>query len=506
MFTKALARRAVPAVSAACRGCTWSRPSIAVAAATMPLRAKILSHPQMSTQASLASPDILKPVEGDEPADVVFNSLYGIRSIELNRPKKLNALNGSMIRKIGPRLLEWAKSDMANIIVLKGTGEKAFCAGGDVAALVKWNKEGEEGQKRSTDYFALEYQLDHLIATYEKPVVAMMDGITMGGGVGLSIHAPFRIATERTMFSMPETTIGFFPDVGASFFLPRMAGSLGTYLALTSERVTGADVFYTGLATHYLHSTSLPNLESRLAELRFTDSQDHNERLSIINATIEEFCTGLPYDQPITFGGELRKAIDRCFKFDNIDEIIAGLKEEPSQTKQWAEKTIETLHKRSPTSVHVTLRQMRIGRNWSIAETFRREHQIAAKFMKKHDFNEGVTALLIEKRPAKWDPESLEDIYAEDKISEPYFNVENDPPKLELLSNKNYRKYEHNFGVPTEKDVEEKIAEGTWNKGKLVELFLDKTRAKQGAREVVEEIIARKTVADAQGVLVWVYN
>ena len=130
---------------------------------------------------------------------------------------------------------------MANVIIMKGAGEKAFCAGGDVAVLAKQNQTGAEGQAKSKDYFAEEYKLDHLIATYTKPYIAFMDGITMGGGVGLSVHAPFRIATERTVFAMPETTIGFFPEVGGSFFLPRMDGYLGTYLALTSERLSGVN-------------------------------------------------------------------------------------------------------------------------------------------------------------------------------------------------------------------------------------------------------------------------
>src|SRR6266487_6143992 len=148
---------------------------------------------------------------------------------------------------------------MANVIVIKGAGPRALCAGGDVAQLAEWNKKGKAGLQKSIEYFGLEYKLDHLIATYSKPFVAFMDGITMGGGVGLSVHAPFRIATEKTLFAMPETTIGFFPDVGASFFLPRMPGAVGTYLALTSEKLKGVNVFYSGVATHYLHSTSLPN-------------------------------------------------------------------------------------------------------------------------------------------------------------------------------------------------------------------------------------------------------
>ena len=180
-----------------------------------------------------------RELPGDDPDDVLFNSHFGVRTIELNRPKKLNSLDGSMCRKIIPRLLEWEKSDMISAVIMKGAGEKALCAGGDVAALAHWNQEGEAGRQRSIDYFALEYKLDHLIATYTKPYISFMDGITMGGGVGLSAHAPFRIATERTVFAMPETTIGFFPDVGGSFFLPRLDGQLGKYLALTSERLNG---------------------------------------------------------------------------------------------------------------------------------------------------------------------------------------------------------------------------------------------------------------------------
>lgn len=131
---------------------------------------------------------------------------------------------------------------MANVIIMKGAGEKALCAGGDVAVLAQWNQDGPEGQRKSKEYFGEEYKLDHLIATYSKPYIAFMDGITMGGGVGLSVHAPFRIATENTVFAMPETTIGFFPDVGASFFLPKMDGETGTYLALTSEQLKGVNV------------------------------------------------------------------------------------------------------------------------------------------------------------------------------------------------------------------------------------------------------------------------
>lgn len=461
--------------------------------------------PQISTQEAY---DRFKPQPDDEPEDVIFNSLYGLRSIELNRPKKLNALNGSMIRKIAPRLLEWGKSDMANVIVMKGAGDRAFCAGGDVAQLALWNKEG--GQAKSEMYFAQEYQLDHLIATYNKPYIAFMDGITMGGGVGLSIHAPFRIATERTVFAMPETTIGFFPDVGASFFLPRMPGAVGTYLALTSSRLTGVNAFYAGVATHYLHSTSLSQLESRLAELRFNDTDDMRTRLQSINATIEEFVTGLPHDEPILLAGDLRKAIDRCFSHDSVDGILRALDEEQGRTRKWARETLETLHKRSPLAVHVALRQMRIGGKWSIHDAFMREYAMASKFMSSHDFTEGVTALLLEKRAPTWQPASLEDIKPEDsaQLTEDFFLVNDAKLRLHLLLNGNYDEYPYaaEFGVPTEEQVEKKVRQGTLSRQQILAEFVKERKQKQGVREIVHEILGRKTTVNGTtNVAEWVY-
>jgi 3-hydroxyisobutyryl-CoA hydrolase len=464
----------------------------------------------MSTRSAA---EIFKEQPGDEPDDVVFNSLFGLRSIELNRPQKLNSLNGSMIRKIVPRLLEWQKSDMANLILLKGAGEKALCAGGDVAALALANQKGPEGQQWSTDYFALEYMLDHLIATYDKPYIALMDGITMGGGVGLSVHAPIRIATERTLFAMPETTIGFFPDVGASFFLPRMPGATGTYLALTSERLRGVNVFYSGIATHYLHSTSLPSLESRLSELRFKDFDSMDKKLGVISATIDEFSTGLPHDEPILLAGELRKAIDRCFLHENVDDILAALAEEqksgPSEEiRAWAAKTLKTLHERSPTAVHVTLRQMQIGRKWSISETFSREHQIAAKFMRHTDFTEGVSALLINKprTTPNWRPASLEDISPKDNISEPFFKPSKDVKPLQLLTDVDYTEYPYrHLALPTEGDVEKIVLEGTMSRRELIKHFITKSEGKVGVNVIVGEILDRKTTTGNDGKLVWQY-
>lgn len=393
---------------------------------------------------------------------------------------------------------------MANVVVIKGAGH-ALCAGGDVASLALDNQKGKEGQERSDAYFALEYTLDHLIATYKKPYIAFMDGFTMGGGVGLSIHAPFRIATERTQFAMPETSIGFFPDVGASFFLPRLPGAVGTYLALTSERILGVNAFYAGIATHYLHSTTLPMLEQRLSELKFKDFQTLEQRMYLVNETIEEYTTGLPHDQHIDLGYGKRKAIDRCFSKRTVGEIIQALQNEPAGPgKEWADKMLETLHKRSPTSVHVALEQLKTSKRqqWSITDTFKREHQIAAHFMRHPDFVEGVSALLIrktpkgeEKIPPVWSPASLEDIKPEDNIAAPFFNALAEVAPLELLTDDDYKEYPHaKFGLPTEKEVFMmlKLKPG-YTREQVISAFLTLKKDKQGVREVVGEMLDRNT-------------
>ena len=443
----------------------------------------------------------------DEPDDVFFSSLYGVRSIELNRPKKLNSLNASMARKIIPRLKEWENSQMANIIMISGAGEKAFCAGGDVTELAKQNST-PEGQQKSRDYFALEYRLDHLIATYSKPYIAVLDGITMGGGVGLSVSAPFRLATERTVFAMPETTIGFFPDVGASFFLPRLDGEIGTYLALTSERLMGVQTFYAGIATHYIDSSQLAQLTSRLSELEFKDYSQLPERLQLINATINEFISFLPSPdsyEKAKYGnltGPLREAIDRCFKYDEVEDILDALEREQennSEFSDWAKATVKTIKSRSPTSCKVTLRQLRVGREWDISETFIREHGIASEFMAHSDFVEGISARLISKPPKQpeWQPATLEEVSSDDvaKFLEP------PSTKLKLFEpsknalNQGYREYPHaRLALPREKDIKAVVqADGKHGSKKVTEAILKEWQGKEGVREKIQDVLTRKT-------------
>jgi 3-hydroxyisobutyryl-CoA hydrolase len=385
--------------------------------------------------------------------------------------------------------------------MVAGAGSKALCAGGDVAALALQNEQGPEGQKKSTDFFGLEYQLDHTIATYSKPFISVMDGITMGGGVGLSVHAPFRIATERTVFAMPETTIGFFPDVGGSFFLPRLDGEVGTYLALTSERLTGVQALYAGVATHYFHSSVLSNLTNRLAELVFQDYAELPERLDLVNKTMAEFSTGLPSlaEEPMLLAGGLRSAIDRCFGHNTVEEIFKALENETEQ-KEWAQKTLETLSVRSPTSLRVTLRQMRLGKKWSISETFQREHHIAGKFMQHPDFVEGVTARLMSKPPrqASWQPASLQDVTPEEVNS--FFEIPKGESRLPLLSKTDYETYPHaKYGLPTEKDIEKFVRDNTESHQQTVSDFAQKWGHKEGVREKVAEVLARRTIQTPEG-------
>ena len=464
--------------------------------------------------------------------------------VELNRPNKLNSLNGSMIRKITPRLREWEKSQLANVIIMSGAGTKAFCAGGDVVEIATQN-DTPGGREASSGYFKLEYQLDHLIATYSKPYVAVMDGITMGGGVGLSVHAPFRIATEKTVFAMPETTIGFFPDVGGSFFLPRLDGEIGTHLALTSERLYGVQTLYAGIATHYVDSSVLASLTTRLSELQFRDYASLADRLRIINSTIAEFTSGLPPSRDVppeaqygNLSSNLREAIDRCYAFQTVEEIVQALEAESQSTEsgampEWAESTLSSIMSRSPTSLKVTLRQLRLGSRWNIEEAFQHEYQMARKFMSHPDFVEGVTARLTKpRRDPKWNPARLEDVRDEDvdvffdgSISSPSAadSNENDndnylhlfptsPYSPDQKLNIRYHQYPHaHFALPSEDYIRHVVEKGKnegqgWKRAELINEIVNRYGGKFGVRGKVQEVLARRTKSseETNGRIVWV--
>ncbi|ORE07654.1 ClpP/crotonase [Rhizopus microsporus var. microsporus] len=435
--------------------------------------------------------------------EVIHKSNLAVREVILNRPKKLNALSLPMVRSILPELQSWEKSDLAKIILLKHSGGKGFCAGGDVKTVVDL---AEAKDPNAAKFFEEEYQLDHLIATLETPFVSIMNGITMGGGVGLSVHAPFRIATENTLFAMPETAIGFLPEVGGSFFLPRLDGQLGLYLGLTGKRLKGVDVLYSGVATHYVPSSRLSALEARLAEL---EDPTHD----MVNQAIEEFSAELEAEPTFSLGGPIRQAIDRCFKYDTIEEIIKAL--EKDEQTEWAQETLKLLRSMSPTSLKVTIQQIRNGSTLSISQCFKMEYHLVQKFLQGHDFKEGVYATLVRRDKANWKPSDLKEVDAR-QIKQDYFDSPS-PLRLDFLVKRDYKKYPHRkYMLPSEQDIMRVVTGEASDVGnyaltrqQVIDYFVRERQGKQGVKQKVAEVLDRKTIEiekDADKSLKWVYE
>jgi enoyl-CoA hydratase len=276
--------------------------------------------------------------------------------------------------------------------VLTGAGEKAFCAGGDVRAVYEAGK-GINGADKSLtrDFFFEEYRLNRLIHRYAKSYVSLIDGICMGGGMGLSVNGRTRVVTERAMMAMPETGIGLFPDVGGSHFLSRCPGQLGAYLALTGARLKVADMIYAGLATHYVPSAKLPALQAALE----SESAD---------AAVARFAESAG-DAPLAAE---RARIDRCFGANTVEAILEALAADASE---WAQKTRATLLTKSPTSMKVSLREICTGAKLDFEDCMRMEFRMVQRFMQGHDFFEGIRALLVDKDNApKWKPATLAEV------------------------------------------------------------------------------------------------
>ncbi|XP_017848257.1 3-hydroxyisobutyryl-CoA hydrolase, mitochondrial isoform X1 [Drosophila busckii] len=313
--------------------------------------------------------------------------------IIINRPKALNAINLEMVRKIYKHLKKCEKSK--SLMIIKGTGDKAFCAGGDVRALVDAGPTDE-----SKSFFREEYTTNALIGNYKIPYIAIIDGITMGGGVGLSVHGKYRVATDRTLFAMPETAIGLFPDVGGSYFLPRLQGKLGLYLGLTGYRLRGGDVYHAGIATHYCESSKIAELETAL--LNCPDADDVPELLQKFHSKPEK-----PFSlQPVL------DQINKNFAASSVEGILENLQNDGSD---WAKKTLEILCKVSPTSLKITFRQLELGSQLSLAQCLIMEYRLAVRHLDpRADFKEGVRALLIDKdQQPKWQPATLAEVTEE---------------------------------------------------------------------------------------------
>jgi len=336
--------------------------------------------------------------------EIRFTVDGGLATVELTRPKALNALTLGMIRELHPRLEAWEDDETVKAVIIRGEGEKAFCAGGDVRAVYRSivNDLGGKGPSElSATFFLEEYRLNHAIHAFSKPYVAILDGVTMGGGVGLSVHGSHRIATERLMFAMPETGIGLFPDVGGGWFLPRLPGEVGTYLALTGARLDAAGAVALGIATHFVPSTRLTGLVAALA----TTIGEADDGRAAINDVLARFAEPLA-DDPLAAHREM---IDRCFMAASVEGILEALDREAGAGAAFAAEMAETLRHKCPTSLKISLEQLRRGRAMSsLADVLAMEYRLSQHCMQGTEFFEGIRAVLVDKDHApKWSPDTL---------------------------------------------------------------------------------------------------
>jgi enoyl-CoA hydratase len=325
--------------------------------------------------------------------ELIVRQRGALRRITLNRPKALNALTLDMAVQMTTLLRSWAADPAVGAVLLDGAGERGLCAGGDIRALYDAAKSGDTLPEK---FWAIEYHLDVLIARYPKPFIAVMDGMVMGGGVGLATPAAHRVVTERSAVAMPEVGIGFFPDVGASYLLARAPGFSGTYMALTGDRMAAADAIYCGLADIHIPAAKLSELSAALADCRSAD--DVRRRLDALASPPAE--------------GKMAAArpwIDACFGADDVETILDRL---AASDVQAAKTARATMAKMSPTSLKVTLRNVRAAASFKrLEQSFQQDYRIALACIAGHDFIEGIRAQIVDKdRNPRWHPDRLEDV------------------------------------------------------------------------------------------------
>ena len=327
--------------------------------------------------------------------DVLIRVNGPIGHISLNRPKALHALTLPMCHAMSAALSEWAADDAIKAVILDHDEGRGFCAGGDIAFLrdSALSDGGVSGRK----FFHDEYQLNHQMFSYAKPIVAFMDGITMGGGVGISQPAKYRVATENTRFAMPETGIGLFPDVGGGWYLSRLGQRLGQFLALTGARLDGAECLWTGLATHYVPHDMLEDIKARI--------HDHPDRI----AGVLSEPVGTPPKARIEVNAD---KIAKHFASDRYEDILASLEAASDAGDDWAVKERDTLGTKSPQTCKVALRQLaESAKLTDFADNMRMEYRIASRVLTRPDFAEGVRAVIIDKtNDPKWDPATPEEV------------------------------------------------------------------------------------------------
>ncbi len=310
----------------------------------------------------------------------------GLGILTLDRPRALNALDRGMVRTVSAALRRWRDDDGIRAVLIKAVPGRAFCAGGDIVGVIGAAK--VEGAVAAAPFFFDEYRMNWRIGNLGKPYIALLDGITMGGGVGISVHGSHRIATENTLLAMPETGIGFFPDVGGSHFLPRLPAHAGLYLGLTGARVDGATATRLGIASHFVPAASLPALEAALI-----DGDD-------IDAALARFA-----DEPVP-GGLNAAAIDRLFDVSSLEALLVGLARDDGA---FARETLGTLRQKSPLSVAVTFEELRRGAGLDLAGCLAMEYRMVHRFLEGHDFPEGVRALLVDRdKQPRWQHQTIE--------------------------------------------------------------------------------------------------
>eukprot|EP00088_Acartia_fossae_P066896 TRINITY_DN8314_c0_g1_i1.p1 TRINITY_DN8314_c0_g1~~TRINITY_DN8314_c0_g1_i1.p1 ORF type:complete len:390 (+),score=55.79 TRINITY_DN8314_c0_g1_i1:42-1172(+) len=330
--------------------------------------------------------------------ELIIEEKNSVGLITLNRPKALNALTLSMIHSMHPKLTEWQQDKHpVKLVLVKGAGGKAYCSGGDIRAITE-----ERGGSMQKQFFRDEYHLDHLIGNLKIPYVALLNGIVMGGGVGISVHGKYRVCTAGTMFAMPETGIGLVPDVGGAYFLPRLNGSLGIFLGLTGHRLKGRDCLHAGIATHAVDDAALADLEKELTHC----PEDHDTILT-------EFTEKSTFDKDKEFSlASKLKVIDEIFSAPSVEEIVTRLDGEGSE---FSGKTLKTLKRASPSSLKVAFRQISEGKKLkTLGECLNMEHRLVTRCCENDDFYEGVRALLIDRdNKPKWNPSTLEGVSEE---------------------------------------------------------------------------------------------
>ncbi|KAI8020847.1 3-hydroxyisobutyryl-CoA hydrolase 1 [Camellia lanceoleosa] len=363
----------------------------------------------------------MEPVNSSsDDADQVLveENSHGIKVL-LNRPNQLNALSFQMISRLLELFLACEEDCNVKLTILKGKG-RAFSSGGDVSAVVRDITEARGNWKLGAKYFQKEYILNFVIATYSKPQVSILNGIVMGGGAGASIHGRFRVATENSVFAMPETALGLFPDVGASYFLSRLPGFFGEYVGLTGSRLDGAEMLACGLATHFVPSVRLSLLEEALCKVNANNP-------AVISAIIDEFSQQPCLREKSSY--HQLDIINKCFSQRTIEEIISALERASvNSTDNWISSTIKSLKTASPTSLKISLRSIREGRVQGVGQCLVREYRMVCNVIRgevNKDFVEGCRAILLDKdKNPKWEPSKLE--LVSDDMVDHYFSKVDD--------------------------------------------------------------------------------